>query len=217
MKLSRRTLLASGAALVLAPALAQAAKAQAKPKPLVLNDAGRLSPTSVAKHIVIKPNEDEAIFAELRALLKDAAEENRTIAMGGARHSMGGQSLPRDGTAITLDGGPLEMDTAAKTYRTSAGNRWSDVIRILDPKGFSPAVMQSNSDFGQLVSHLPMRGSSRPSRTSATNSRPTPQLCRNGLAARLRCRPTSPSDIASAGPLPGSCFSSVHSLLSEVH
>ena len=40
------------------------------------------------------------------------------------------------------------MDTAAKTYRTSAGNRWSDVIRMLDPKGFSPAVMQSNSDFG---------------------------------------------------------------------
>ena len=64
---------------------------------------------------------------------------------------------------------------------------------------------------------LPMRGSSRPSRTSATHSRPTPQLCRNGLAARLRCRPTSPSDTASAGPLPGPCFSSVHSLLSEVH
>ena len=34
------------------------------------------------------------------------------------------------------------------TYRTSAGNRWWDVIRMLDPKGFSPAVMQSNSDFG---------------------------------------------------------------------
>ena len=53
---------------------------------------------------------------------------------------MGGQSLPRDGTAITLEGGPLEMDTTARTYRTSAGNRWSDVIRILDPKGFSPAA-----------------------------------------------------------------------------
>ena len=61
---------------------------------------------------------------------------------------MGGQSLPRDGTAISLNGGPLEIDTAAKTYRTCAGNRWSDVIGMLDPKGFSPAVMQSNSDFG---------------------------------------------------------------------
>jgi FAD/FMN-containing dehydrogenase len=61
---------------------------------------------------------------------------------------MGGQSLPRDGTAITLEGGPLELDTTAKTYRTSAANRWSDVIRSLDPRGFSPAVMQSNSDFG---------------------------------------------------------------------
>ena len=84
-ELSRRTLLASGAALGLtrgrAPALARSAKAQAKsqatPKPVVLNDAGRLSPTPVAKHIVVRPNEDDAILAELRTLLKDAAAENR--------------------------------------------------------------------------------------------------------------------------------------------
>ena len=74
MKLSRRKLLASGAALVLTPALTQSAKAQgkqqAKAKPVVLNDAGRLSPTPVAKHVLVRPNEDEAILAELRALLK---------------------------------------------------------------------------------------------------------------------------------------------------
>src|SRR5262249_29992885 len=94
-----------------------------------------------------KPGWDEMI-ARVRAELKEADAAQRPVTAAVARHSMGGQSLARDGTAITLDGGGIEIDTAAKTYRTSAGNRWWDVIRILDPKGFSPAVMQSNSDFG---------------------------------------------------------------------
>jgi FAD/FMN-containing dehydrogenase len=29
-----------------------------------------------------------------------------------------------------------------------AGARWADVIKYLDPIGFSPTVMQSNNDFG---------------------------------------------------------------------
>jgi FAD/FMN-containing dehydrogenase len=115
----------------------------------ILNDASRLSPTPVAKHVSIaKPQSFDDVIARIRAELKEATAEKRPIAASVARHSMGGQSLARDGTAISLDGGPLELDTAAKTYRTSAGNRWWDVIRTLDPKGFSPAVMQSNSDFG---------------------------------------------------------------------
>ena len=115
----------------------------------ILNDASRLNPTPIAKHVSItKPQAFDDVLARVRAELKEAAAEKRPVAASVARHSMGGQSLPRDGTAISLDGGPLEIDNAAKTYRTSAGNRWWDVIRILDPKGFSPAVMQSNSDFG---------------------------------------------------------------------
>jgi FAD/FMN-containing dehydrogenase len=115
----------------------------------ILNDASRLSPTPVTKHVTIaKPQAFDDVIARIRAELKEAAAEKRPVAASVARHSMGGQSLPRDGTAISLDGGPLEMDSVAKTYRTSAGNRWWDVIRILDPQGFSPAVMQSNSDFG---------------------------------------------------------------------
>jgi len=143
---SRRQFLRTGAAAIVAP-LANLARARATQR-TILNDASRLSPTPVAKHITIsKPGTDDLI-ARIRAELKEAAAAKRPVAVSVARHSMGGQSLPRDGTAITLDGGPLEIDTAAKTYRTSSGNRWSDVIRALDPKGFSPAVMQSNSDFG---------------------------------------------------------------------
>ena len=115
---------------------------------IILNDASRLSPTPVAKHVTISKAAADDLVARIRAELKEAAAEHRPVAASVARHSMGGQSLPRDGTAISLDGGPLEMDTANKTYRTSAANRWWDVIRILDARGFSPSVMQSNSDFG---------------------------------------------------------------------
>jgi FAD/FMN-containing dehydrogenase len=115
---------------------------------IVLNDASRLSPTPVAGHVTITRPATDDLIARIRAELKDATEAKRPVTVSAARHSMGGQSPPRDGTAITLDGGAIELDTAAKTYRTAAGNRWSDVIATLDPKGFSPAVMQSNADFG---------------------------------------------------------------------
>ena len=61
---------------------------------------------------------------------------------------MGGQSLARDGTVVTLDQQWLEADAARKIYRVGAGVRWSTVIARLDALGFSPAVMQSNNDFG---------------------------------------------------------------------
>jgi FAD/FMN-containing dehydrogenase len=144
---SRRTFLRIVAAAAVMP-VACISRSRAAQR-TILNDASRLSPTPVAKHVSIaKPQTFDDVIARIRAELKEAAAEKRPVAASVARHSMGGQSLARDGTAISLDGGPLEMDTAAKTYRTSAGNRWWDVIRILDPKGYSPGVMQSNSDFG---------------------------------------------------------------------
>ena len=143
---SRRTFLGAAAATALMP-FAGRPRAEAAQRE-ILNDASRLSPTPVAKHVVLsKPGADDLV-ARIRAEIKEAAAAGRPLAASVARHSMGGQSLPRDGTAITLDGGPIELDQAAKTYRTSAANRWSDVIRSLDPRGYSPAVMQSNSDFG---------------------------------------------------------------------
>jgi FAD/FMN-containing dehydrogenase len=121
--------------------------AAAEPR-TIINDASRLNPTPVAKHISLKSPPLDELVARVRAEIKEAAADRRPVAVGVARHSMGGQSLPRNGTAISLDGGPIQLDTANKTYRTGAGARWSHVITALDPAGFSPAVMQSNADFG---------------------------------------------------------------------
>ena len=114
----------------------------------ILNDASRLDPTPVAKHWRVQTDDGDDFIASLRSELAEAAAAKRPVAVGVARHSMGGQSLPRDGTAITLSGRVLQPDVAARTYLVSAGARWADVIRTLDPLGFSPAVMQSNNDFG---------------------------------------------------------------------
>lgn len=115
---------------------------------VVLNDASRLDPTPVVRHVLRKAEPREQLVAAIRAELKEAASAGRPVAVGAARHSMGGQSLPRDGTAVTLDARRIDVDTAAALYRVDAGARWADVIRTLDPLGFSPMVMQSNNDFG---------------------------------------------------------------------
>ena len=113
-----------------------------------LNDASGLSATPIHKHIVIKDDPGETLIAAIRRELKQAREEGRAFNIGAARHSMGGQAIPTDGVAMTFDNGTVEPDIATKTYRVHAGARWSQVIGVLDPKGWSPKVMQSNNDFG---------------------------------------------------------------------
>jgi FAD/FMN-containing dehydrogenase len=115
----------------------------------VLDDASQLSPTPVASHVTITEDpRAEGAVDRIRAALAEARAARRPFIASAARHSMGGQSLARDGTVATLDQRWLEPDTAGKIYRVAAGVRWSTVIASLDTIGFSPAVMQSNNDFG---------------------------------------------------------------------
>ncbi len=117
------------------------------PDALILNDASELSATPVHSHVRPALRGDELVDA-FRAELTAARGDGRPVNVGAARHSMGGQAIPRNGTAITVDDGWVEADTVNGTYRVNGGARWSDVIAALDPIGFSPAVMQSNHDFG---------------------------------------------------------------------
>jgi FAD/FMN-containing dehydrogenase len=114
----------------------------------VLDDASQLCPTPVASHITISDDPRAGAVERIRAALAEARAARRPFIAGAARHSMGGQSLARDGTVATLDQRWLEADPARKVYRVAAGTRWSTVISRLDAVGFSPAVMQSNNDFG---------------------------------------------------------------------
>lgn len=113
----------------------------------VLNDASELSPTQIAKHLIINKKIDSTTIETLRAELAEARQENRPLIASAARHSMGGQSMARAGTTLTMAQDWVELNTQAQTYRCGAGTRWSHVIKALDVHGFSPAVMQSNNDF----------------------------------------------------------------------
>lgn len=114
----------------------------------MLNDASGLSPTPIYKHLVLRDNADEALLSAIRRELDEARAAGRPLNVGAARHSMGGQAIPREGTAITFDNGAVEADTGNGSYRVHAGARWSEIIAALDPLGYSPKVMQSNHDFG---------------------------------------------------------------------
>jgi len=113
----------------------------------VLNDASLLSPTPVVSHVTLRDARVETL-ARLREAITYARSAGRPLIASAARHSMGGQSMALNGTVVTLDQQWLEPDTSARTYRVGAGVRWSTVIAKLDAIGFSPAVMQSNNDFG---------------------------------------------------------------------
>ncbi|MBF9194607.1 FAD-binding protein [Microvirga terrestris] len=143
-KISRRSLLAGGGAAALSLSLPQVSRAQQR---FVLNDASQLNPTPVFRHWVAE-EKDDTFIARLRSELKAAQAARRPVAFGAARHSMGGQSLARDGTVITLTPSSCDPDVDKRIYRVGSGTRWRNVIAALDPIGFSPAVMQSNNDFG---------------------------------------------------------------------
>ncbi len=121
--------------------------------PQILNDASGLSPTRVNKHLIVSTDANDALIEEIRTELKAAKSEGRPLNVGAARHSMGAQAIPRNGTAITFDNGQLEIDSSKKTYQVHAGARWSQIIASLDPQGWSPAVMQSNHDFGVAATY----------------------------------------------------------------
>ncbi|MEM7544979.1 MAG: FAD-binding oxidoreductase [Pseudomonadota bacterium] len=113
----------------------------------MLNDASGLSATPIHKHLHMEESGGKLVEA-IRATLREAKAEGRPLNVGAARHSMGGQAIPRDGTAITFRNAEIEVDSSNRSYRVHAGARWSDVISALDPRGWSPKVMQSNNDFG---------------------------------------------------------------------
>ena len=113
----------------------------------MLDDASRLNETPISRQAILTSRDDARLLRELRATLGEATTEGRPIAFGGARHSMGGQSLPRNGIAASFAAAVIEPDREKRIYRVSAGARWRDVIRVLDPIGFSPAITQSNHDF----------------------------------------------------------------------
>jgi FAD/FMN-containing dehydrogenase len=114
----------------------------------LLDDASELEPTEIERQVTINSDFDTAFIHRVRALVIEARQSKLPLIASTARHSMGGHSLPEKGVALTLSQTSLKPDPATKTYRVAAGTKWQTVVSELDKIGFSPAVMQSNNDFG---------------------------------------------------------------------
>jgi FAD/FMN-containing dehydrogenase len=140
----RRKLVLASSAVVAGAVLPVSSGAQQRS---VMNDASGLSATPVFSHRILKPDTEDNLIAALRAELKSAASQKRPVAIAAARHSMGGQSLARNGSVITFAAPRCEVDKSAGVFRVQAGTRWHEAMQVLDPLSESPAVMQSNSDF----------------------------------------------------------------------
>jgi hypothetical protein len=64
----------------------------------ILDDASQLCPTPVASHLSIHENPRTGAIDRIRRALADARAARRPFIASAARHSMGGQSLARNGT-----------------------------------------------------------------------------------------------------------------------
>jgi FAD/FMN-containing dehydrogenase len=113
-----------------------------------LNDASGLSETPINRHIVIREDNTERLVSAVRKELAAARADGRPFNVGAARHSMGGQAIPRYGNAATFESDFVEVDSDERTMLVHAGARWRDVIARADRLGLGPRVMQSNNDFG---------------------------------------------------------------------
>jgi FAD/FMN-containing dehydrogenase len=112
-----------------------------------MDDAGRLDATPVAEVWDIPPD-PAAAEEQLQALIRRAAAAHLPVSIAGARHSMGGHTIARNGIVINmLPFRQVRFDEATGTVHVGAGARWFEVLDVLNARGRSVAIMQSNSDF----------------------------------------------------------------------
>ena len=108
--------------------------------PHLVNDVTRLNPITVAT--VLQPTTTIEIVNAVRT-------HAGPIAIGGSRHSMGGQIATTG--ALFLDmrrfNRIVAFEPAAKRITVQAGARWRDIQERVDPAGLSVAIMQSYADF----------------------------------------------------------------------
>ena len=111
------------------------------------NDASQLNLTKVDT-VVQVPSGKKEMERQLRDILKYARANQLKISIAGARHSMGGHTIYRNGVVLNmLPYQQMKLDTVNNMLTIGAGALWEDAIKYLDKYGKSIAIMQSFSSF----------------------------------------------------------------------
>lgn len=135
-------LLAAGVSGVQSNRPLELARALAKAAPPRLDDASRLNAVAVAAVVRVMEIED------VRRAFSRARTEGLKVSIAGRRHSMGAQSfgpghLVLDMTAMRR----VSYDPASKLVTAQAGATWMELQALLDARGRSVKVMQSDNIF----------------------------------------------------------------------
>src|SRR5258708_31831556 len=119
--------------VVRAPVVPQAA-------PLVINDVSQLNPIHVSE--VITPTTTAEIVEAVK-------RHSGPISIGGARHSMGGQTATEGALFIDMCqfNRVLDFLPADKTITVQAGASWRQIQERIDPANLAVKIMQSYANF----------------------------------------------------------------------
>lgn len=111
------------------------------------DDVSRLNATAVHEVWDI-PSDEATAQSALRELVKRAGSSGMHVSIGGARHSMGGQTIAPGGIRVNmLPLKSMELDEKSDLLHIDAGALWADAIPYLDRHGRSVEVMQSDNSF----------------------------------------------------------------------
>ncbi|HXF60244.1 MAG TPA: FAD-binding oxidoreductase [Caldilineaceae bacterium] len=84
---------------------------------------------------------------ELRAALRYAREQGRKVSVAGVRHSMGGQAFYRDALVLDMTRfNRISLDEASKTITAQSGATWHQIQDFLHPR-YAVKAMQSTDIF----------------------------------------------------------------------
>jgi len=108
--------------------------------PLIINDVSQLNPIRVNE--IITPTTTTEI---VKAVKRHAGP----ISIGGARHSMGGQTATKDALFIDMRqfNRILGFSPADKTITVQAGASWRQIQEDIDPANLAVKIMQSYANF----------------------------------------------------------------------
>lgn len=113
--------------------------------PGVADDASRLNAARVRSIIDISADDATAI-AQIRDAFARARALHCGIAVAGFRHSMGGQTIARDGIVLNMLS-HNRIEVRGDVVHVQSGAVWRRIIETLDRSGRSVEVMQSDSPF----------------------------------------------------------------------
>ena len=109
---------------------------------VLVDDITRMNTTAVSRLVYVR------CVPDIKDTLAKARAAGKRVAVRGTKHSMGGQSIAKDGIVIDMTKMKrMSFQAESQTVVCETGCTWADLILYLNDFGMSPRTMQSYSSF----------------------------------------------------------------------